>query len=267
MKNILIAMLTMGGMGFLFAYILSIAKNKLKVEIDPRIERIESVLPGTNCGCCGYPGCRAFAEAVVSGQAKTNCCSVGGDSVSGEIAKIVGVKIDKTERYVAVLMCRGTESSTKRKAKYCGIKTCYAASLIQGGDKYCSFGCLGFGDCMEACPFNAIKIGADKIPVIDRDICTGCGLCVKACPKNLIELHPISRKLYVYCKSHDDAKTSIFNCKNACIACGLCTKGAKNGEITVIDNLSTINNVDIEKNEEAMKWVQKCPTKSIDFIK
>lgn len=266
MNSLLISILTMGILGVFFAYGLSIARKKFRVEEDPRIDEVESVLPGANCGGCGYPGCRAFAEAVVIGKAEPNGCPVGGFETSQEIAKILGIEIKETERKVAVLLCRGTEEAAKRKAEYRGIKTCYAATIVQRGDKYCSYGCLSFGDCVLSCNFDAIEIGKHGLPVVDIKKCTGCGLCVKACPKGLLELHPVSRKFFVFCKSLDDAKSSRKNCKNACIACKICTRGAANEEVIVENNLSIINNPEITKNEEAMNWIAKCPTKCIGFL-
>ena len=266
MKNIMISILLMGLLGLIFSLLLSIARIRLLTKEDPMVERIEHILPGANCGSCGYPGCRAFAEAVVNGQATPDGCSVGGREVSEAIAKFMGKTIEITEECVAVILCRGNEEAARRKAEYKGIPTCLAASLVQGGDKYCSYGCLGFGDCVSACPFGAITIGNDRLPVIDRNICTGCGLCVSACPNKLIELHPVSRDFFIFCKSHDNAKISRFNCKNACLGCGICTKGAKNEEITVREGLAIINDANIINNEEAMEWVRKCPTKAIDFL-
>jgi len=266
MFNIAISILTMGILGAFFAFGLSIARNKFKVEEDPRIDQVEEGLPGANCGACGYPGCRALAEAIVNGQVDANSCPVGGSETAREIARMLGVEIIETERQVAVLLCRGTETAAQRKADYRGIRQCYAASLVQSGDKFCSYGCLGYGDCVDACNFDALHIDKEGLPVVDREKCTACGLCVKACPKNLLELHPVSRKFFVFCKSLDNPKTSRKNCKNACTGCMICTKGAQNSEIVVENNLSMINNLDILENEEAMQWVGKCPTKAIGFL-
>lgn len=266
MFNVMISILTMGLLGAFFAFGLSIARKKFKVEEDPRIDRVEDALPGANCGACGYPGCRAMAEAIVKGEAVPDGCPVGGGETAREVAEIMGLEIGESERRVAVLLCRGTEEAAKRKAEYRGVGECYAASLVQSGDKFCSYGCLGYGDCVDACNFDALHMGDDGLPVVDREKCTACGMCVKACPKNLFELHPESRKLFVFCKSHDNPKNSRKNCKNACTGCMICTKGAKNGEIVVEDHLSRIKNLDVLENEEAMEWVKKCPTKAIGFL-
>lgn len=162
-------------------------------------------------------------------------------------------------------MCRGTLDAAAKKADYHGLKSCYAGTLIQKGDKYCIYGCLGFGDCVKVCNFSAIEVGEDGLPHIHKDHCTGCGLCVKACPNKLLELHPESRNFFVFCKSFDDPKASRKYCKNACLGCKLCARGAKNSEIEIENNLAYIRNTKILDDEEAMKWVAKCPTKAIDF--
>ena len=265
MNSLVVSILTMGILGALFAYGLSIARKRFKVEEDPRIDEIDVLLPGANCGGCGYPGCRAFAEAVASGKAEPDSCPVGGTDTAREIAEIVGIKIMETERKVVVLLCRGTEEAAKRKAEYRGIKTCYAATIIQKGNKYCQYGCLGFGDCVDVCEYDAIQIGGSGIPVVDTEKCTACGLCVRACPNHLLELHPLSRTFFVFCKSHEGAKASITSCKNACTGCQLCAKGVKKEEIVVINNLSIIKDINVINNEVAMNWVKKCPTKAIGF--
>jgi len=266
MSSLIISILTMGVIAAFFAYGLSIAQKKFKVKEDPRIDAVEEALPGANCGGCGFPGCRALAESIVAGESKPDSCPVGGSETAKTIGKILGVEIEKSEKKVAVLMCRGTEEAAKIKADYRGIETCYAATIVQKGNKSCSYGCLGYGDCVLACNFDAIEIGKEGIPVIDREKCTGCGMCVKACPKHLLELHPISRKFFVFCKSLDNGKISRANCKNACIGCKICIKGVNNEEIIVENNLAKINNIEILNNEEAMKWVGKCPTKAIGFL-
>ena len=263
MNSIAISILTMGLLGAFFAYGLSIAKKKFKVEEDPRIDRIEDVLPGANCGGCGYPGCRAFAEAVAATKADVDGCPVGGMDTAKQVADIMGMEVGDSEREVAVLICRGTEEAALRKAEYRGIHSCYGANLVQKGNKKCSYGCMGYGDCVSVCNFDAIRIGPEGIPVVDREKCTGCGLCVKACPKNILELHPLSRRFFVLCKSFDGPKASRQNCKNACIGCKICIKGVKNGEITVDNDLSVIHNTEVVNDEEAMQWIGKCPTKVI----
>jgi Na+-translocating ferredoxin:NAD+ oxidoreductase RNF subunit RnfB len=266
MNSLIISIITMGVLGAFFAYGLSIALKKFRVEEDHRFDQVESVLPGINCGGCGLPGCRSFAEAVVNGEIEPDGCTVGGYETAREIAEILEIKIEESERQVAVLMCRGTEEAAKRKADYLGIKTCYAAGLLQRGDKFCSFGCLGYGDCVEVCKFAALRIGDGGIPVVNRENCTACGLCVKTCPKNLFELHPVARTFFVFCKSLDDPRSSRLFCTNACTGCQICTKGVKSEEIVVVNNLSIINDPKVIQDEEARQWVEKCPTGAIGLL-
>lgn len=267
MNSLLISVLTMGILGAFFSYALSVAQKKLKVEEDPRIDEVEAVLPNANCGGCGYPGCRAFAEAVVAGKVEPNGCPVGGNETAAEVSKILGVELVEKEREVAVLMCRGTNEAAKRKAEYRGVDTCYGAALVQQGDKFCTYGCLGLGDCVDACDFDAIHIKEQGIPIIDREKCTGCGQCVIACPRDLLELHPVSKTYFVYCKSHDDPKTSRKNCANSCIACSLCVRGVKEDEIVMDNFLAIVKDHSVVNNEEAMNWAGKCPTKAIGDLK
>ena len=266
MSGVVISIATMGILGAIFAYGLSIAQKKFRVEEDPRIDQVEDVVPGANCGGCGYPGCRAFSEAVVTGEAPADGCPVGGQETAEAVAEILGIEIEESERQVAVLMCRGTDEAAKRKADYRGIRQCYAASLVQSGDKHCSYGCLGYGDCVDVCGFDALKIGEEGLPVVDREKCTGCGQCVKACPKGLFELHPESRRFFVFCKSNDDPKTSRQSCRNACTGCRVCVKGVTEGQIVVENNLSNIGHLSVLGDEDAMKWVGKCPTGAIGFM-
>jgi len=266
MNSVIISIVTMGVLGAFFAYGLSVALKKFRVEEDNRFDLVESALPGINCGGCGLPGCRSFAEAVVKGNIEPDGCTVGGNATALEIARILEIKIEESEKEVAVLLCRGTEEAAKKKADYKGIHTCYAANLIQRGDKFCSFGCLGYGDCVKVCKFEALEIGKEGIPVVNRKNCTACGLCVKACPKNLFELHPVSRKFFVFCKSLDDPRSSRQYCQNACTGCRICTRGVKKEEIVVENNLSFIKDPKIIKDEEARLWVEKCPTKAIGLL-
>ncbi|MBN1273678.1 MAG: RnfABCDGE type electron transport complex subunit B [Candidatus Aminicenantes bacterium] len=263
MTNILWPIITMGALGLLFSIGLVLAYKKLRVEEDPRVVKISEVLPQANCGACGYSGCRAFAEAVVKGEASPNGCPVGGGEASEQIADILGVKVEDTAKKVARVLCRGSLEAAKDRGFYTGISTCAAAHLI-GGNKQCSFGCLGFGDCARACPFDAIEMGKDGLPVISEEKCTACGICVEECPRDIIELYPVSQDILVFCRSRDKAALSRKFCKNACIACGICVRACPEG-IILEDNLAKI--ADYSKiKEEHIPAIEKCPTKAIGRI-
>ncbi|HHF43249.1 MAG: electron transporter RnfB [Candidatus Aminicenantes bacterium] len=258
--DILIPILTMGILGLLFSSGLVLAYKKLRVEEDPRVMEIFEILPQANCGACGFSGCRAFAEAVVNGAAPVNGCPVGGEEVASKIASILGVEAKTMVKKVARIHCRGTKEAAKERGVYLGIATCAAAHLI-GGQKQCSYGCLGFGDCVRACLFEAMWMGEDGLPHVDETKCTGCGQCVEACPRNIIELHPIDQNILVFCRSLDRGPLARKVCKNACIACGICVRACPEA-IVLENNLAKI--IDYKKiPEDKIPAIEKCPTKAI----
>ena len=258
--NILIPVLTMMALGFLFSAGLVFAYKKLKVEEDPRVEKVTEMLPQANCGACGYSGCRAFAEAVVQGKASPASCPVGGEEGAQEIAAALGIQTGEIIKKVARVHCRGTKEAAKDKGPYWGIPTCEAAHLL-GGQKLCFYGCLGFGDCVKACPFDAIYMEKDGLPRVDDEKCTACGKCVDACPRNILELHPLNQNIFVFCRSLDRGPTARKVCKNSCIACGICSRACPEA-IPIEDNLAKIlnyKNIIPEKTPE----IEKCPTQAI----
>ncbi len=264
MIDVLIPILTMGCLGLLFSIGLSIAYQKLKVEEDPRVEKISEILPQANCGACGYSGCRAFAEAVAKGKAETSGCPVGGEEVAQQVAEIMGTEAGKAERKVARLHCRGDNKAAQNKGTYLGITTCYAAHII-GGNKQCVYGCLGYGDCVEACPFDAITMEEDGLPVVDEEKCTACGKCVEACPRNLFDLQPVSQNIMVFCRSLDGGASAKKACKNACISCGICVRACPEA-IVLENNLAVIK--DYKKiDPEKIQAIEKCPTNAIGRIR
>jgi Na+-translocating ferredoxin:NAD+ oxidoreductase RNF subunit RnfB len=253
----------MGILGLLFSTGLVLAYKKLRVEEDPRIMAIAEILPQANCGACGFSGCRAFAEAVAKRTAPTNGCPVGGEEVAAQIASILGEEAKSIVKKVARIHCRGTKEAAKDRGAYLGISTCTAAHLI-GGNKQCSFGCLGFGDCVRACLFDAMWMDEDGLPRVDEDKCTACGQCVEACPRNIIELHPIDQNILVFCRSLDRGPFARKVCKNACIACGICVRACPEA-IVLENNLAKIT--DYKKiPEEKIPAIEKCPTKAIGRI-
>ncbi|MFC2169054.1 RnfABCDGE type electron transport complex subunit B [Acidobacteriota bacterium] len=262
--NFLIPIITMATLGFLFAFGLVLAYNKLKVEEDPKIEEISEVLPQANCGACGYSGCRAFAEAVVNGKTAPNSCPVGGEDVANQIAAVLGVTAEKVIKQLVRIHCRGFLDAAPASGTYLGISTCQAAHLI-GGNKQCSYGCLGFGDCALSCPFDALFMGQDGLPIVREDKCTACGICVDTCPRNILALHPVVQNTFVYCCSLDRGPTARKVCKNSCIACGICVRACPEA-IILENNLAIIT--DYKKIEpDQIQAIEKCPTDAIGRLK
>lgn len=264
MTELLIPILTMTALGFLFSTGLVLAYKKLQVDEDPQIERVSEALPQTNCGACGFSGCRAFAEAVVKGEAEANGCPVGGSEVAQDVADILGVDAGDVIQKVARVHCRGTHEAAKDRGTYLGISTCYASHLL-GGNKQCSYGCLGYGDCVRVCLFDAMEMGEDGLPIIDEDKCTACGKCVDACPRNILELHSSSQNILVFCRSEDRGPMARKVCKNACIACGICVRACPD-VIVLENNLAVIKDykkIDPDKIPE----IEKCPTDSIGRLR
>jgi Na+-translocating ferredoxin:NAD+ oxidoreductase RNF subunit RnfB len=250
----------MAALGILFASGLVFAYKKLRVEEDPKIEKVNEALPQSNCGACGFSGCRAFAEAVANGKAEPNGCPVGGEDVAFDIADILGVSAGKILKRVARLHCRGTNAAAPARGTYVGVTTC-AASHIIGGNKQCSYGCMGYGDCVLSCQFDALYMGEDGLPVVIAENCTACGKCVDACPRNLFELHPVDQNVLVFCRSLDGPKASRKLCKNACIACGICVRACPEA-IVLENNLAVIT--DYKKiDPEKIPAIEKCPTDAI----
>ncbi|UCE41270.1 MAG: RnfABCDGE type electron transport complex subunit B [Candidatus Aminicenantes bacterium] len=264
MTELLIPTLTMTALGFLFSTGLVLAYKKLRVEEDPKIERVSLVLPQANCGACGYSGCRAFAEAVVNGEIEANGCPVGGSDVAQDVAAILGVKSGEVIQKVARVHCRGTHQAAKDRGAYLGISTCYASHLL-GGNKQCSYGCMGYGDCVRVCLFDAMEMGEEGLPIINEAKCTACGKCVDACPRNILGMHPKSQNILVYCRSEDRGPTARKVCKNACIACGICVRACPDA-IVLENNLAVIT--DYKKiDPENIPEIEKCPTASIGRLR
>ncbi|PIS28576.1 MAG: electron transporter RnfB [Candidatus Marinimicrobia bacterium CG08_land_8_20_14_0_20_45_22] len=262
--SILYAVLSMGGLGLLFSVLIALANKKLAVEEDPRISEITKLLPNANCGSCGYAGCANFAENLVSGKTQINNCPVCSDEAREAIARVLGVDVETGERRVAVVFCQGGDGIVSKKAEYSGIKTCIAASLVGGGERACSYGCIGYGDCVAACPFDAIHMSEQNLPVVDRTKCTGCGNCVTACPRGVIELHPISHHVFVLCKNHDTPKVARSVCQRACIGCMICERAVNGQGFKVTDNLAWVDH-DVYTKELVLP-TEKCPTKAIVIL-
>jgi Na+-translocating ferredoxin:NAD+ oxidoreductase RNF subunit RnfB len=231
----------MGGLGAFFSIGLALAYFGLYVEVDPRLEMVNGVLSGANCGGCGYPGCTAFADALIHGKAAITACPVNTQDGMDELSSILGIQKQIKKNVYARVLCRGGNNETYPKGRYRGIQTCLAAHLTFGGDKLCRYGCLSFGDCVASCPFDAIYIDKNGLPDVSDLKCTGCGNCVTVCPRNIIELHPVDHNLFIFCKSEDEAKYTKLTCTKACNACKSCQKKAGENNISVVNNLARIN--------------------------
>jgi RnfABCDGE-type electron transport complex B subunit len=257
--DILIPILTLGLLGLIFGIGLALASKKLAMQVDPRLERIHGLLPGSNCGACGGAGCFGFAEDILSGKRKIDACRVANDVAKEKIAEVLGRKLIKGIESVAVLHCNSGRK-VKDRFLYQGIKDCVAANLVLGGQKECVFGCLGFDTCVKVCPFGAIQMSAEGLPLVDKNKCKACNKCVLVCPKNLFSLVPISGNVYVACRSHDLGKDTTVVCPVGCIACKLCQKACPVDAIHVIDNLAVI---DYNKCTSCGECVKVCPAKTI----
>ncbi|MDI1324080.1 MAG: RnfABCDGE type electron transport complex subunit B [Algoriphagus sp.] len=261
--TILIALLSLGGLTLFLAVMLIVADKKLFVYEDPRIDEVEAMLPHANCGACGYPGCRPFAEALVKGEMLPGRCSVSSDDGRKAIAAYLGVDAGMEEKRVARLSCAGGSNVAVVRAEYEGLSSCRGAALISGGGKGCSWGCLGHGDCEKVCDFDAISMNEFGIPIVDEAKCTACGDCVEVCPKDLFSLHPISHRLWVACKSLDAGDGVLEECEVGCTACGKCAMDAKGDLITMKYNLPVIN---YSANHQTQVPIQRCPTGAIVWI-
>ncbi|SFG57228.1 electron transport complex, RnfABCDGE type, B subunit [Lachnospiraceae bacterium C7] len=258
---ILIAALVVGCVGILIGFFLGIAGEKFKVPVDEREEKILDVLPGNNCGGCGYAGCSSLAAAIAKGEAPVNQCPVGGAPVAALVGEIMGVKAEEGEKKVAFVKCAGTCDKAKSNYDYTGVKSCSALKFVPaGGPKACTYGCLGFGECVEACPFDAIHITEGGIAQVDPMACKACGKCIEACPQNIIELVPYNADHIVQCSSKDKGKDVMKACSVGCIACHLCEKNCPSDAIHVVDNIAYI---DQDKCTGCGICAQKCPKKII----
>jgi Na+-translocating ferredoxin:NAD+ oxidoreductase RNF subunit RnfB len=262
--NFLIAIATMGGLGFVFAGALAIADKKLRVEENPLIGQINDVLPGANCGACGKAGCYDFAVNVVEGKMAVNGCPVGGQDCANDIAGILGVEAGTAVKIVARVLCRGGNiEAAKKMVEYRGPQSCATMHLVSGGSKMCQYGCMGGGDCVDVCTFNAIHLNENGLPEVIDELCTGCGMCVTACPRDIIELHPADREVFVFCKSHDDPKTAKEVCDVACVGCGICARKSDGG-VVMEDGLAVINWDSFDPDKIPF---DKCKTSAICYLK
>jgi electron transport complex protein RnfB len=238
--KILYAAAALGGLGVLFGIVLGFVGKKFAVKVDERVQAVRAAVAGANCGACGYAGCDAFAEAVVKGEADPNACTPGGSKTAKAIAAIMGVDAKDSEPMVARVRCQGTCENVSPRYEYSGIQSCRAASSMSGGPSACEFGCVGLGDCVARCAFDAIDI-VDGVAVIDEDKCTGCGVCVDTCPRSIISLLPRDQTVVVMCRNKAIGRIARLQCKTACVGCKRCEKQCPSDSIHVIDGVAIID--------------------------
>lgn len=268
MNPILIAVIVLGVIGLVAALVLFLCSKKFAVYEDPRIAQVGELLPGANCGGCGFAGCGGMADALVKGADAGSLeglnCPVGGADVMGRVADLLGMAIANGEPKVAVVRCNGSCENRPKIAEYAGLRSCAAMHACGAGETACGFGCLGCGDCVAACQFGAISMDpATGLPVVDESKCTACGACAKACPKNIIEIRPKgprSMRLWVDCVNKDKGPGVKKACANACIGCGICLKTCTHGAIVFENNVAYI---DPSKCKLCRECEAMCPTGAI----
>lgn len=264
MSDTLSAVLILGGVGLLFGVFIAVANKRLWVWEDPRIDIVSQMLPNANCGACGLPGCRAFAEQAVAGKVTAAQCTVSSDTSRGQIAAFLGVDAGEAVKNVARLLCAGGSDVAGYQAEYRGLPTCAAAAAVAGGGKGCAWGCLGLADCERVCDFDAIHMSEFGLPFVDIDKCTACGDCVEACPKGLFELRPVNAGLLVQCKNLVGGDVALEQCKVACTACGKCVQDAAEGLISIASGVAVLNYDEIALADP--RATERCPTGAIVWL-
>lgn len=265
MNTVISTILVALSIGFILGVLLGLFKKIFAVKIDPKIQEVRDALSGANCGGCGYAGCDSFAEAVVKGEAPTNGCVAGGAACAVKIASIMGGSAGEVRPKVVFLACNGTKDCAKDKGEYLGPKTCRDANLVTGGTKKCSFGCIGFGDCVSSCPFGALSMSKDGIPVVDREKCVACGKCVKSCPKNLFYfIYKDEKGSIARCSSRSENKAQIRkDCTAGCFKCGMCVRKCPEHIIELVNGIPEIKR---EKCTLCGECVKACPDKVLTII-
>ena len=258
----------LAGLGLILALLLFLLAKRFKVEEDPRIDEVEKVMPGANCGGCGFAGCRAFADSAVKAPNLDNhFCPVGGNEVMKQVAAILGYEVKEKAPQVAVVRCNGTCDLRPRINTYDGALSCKVKAALYAGDTGCAYGCLGCGDCVDACQFGALSMNPETgLPVVDESKCTACGACTKACPKNIIELRakgPRGMRVFVSCVNKDKGPVAKKACGAACIGCGICVKTCTHDAITLEGNIAYI---DFAKCKLCRECEAMCPTGAIHGV-
>jgi len=259
MTGILIGTGVLAAIALVFGLLLTLVNKVFEVPTDPRRDEIRALLPGANCGACGYPGCDGLADAIFAGNAPVDACTVGGSIVTNKVAAIVGKAAGAEQvRKVATVVCQGTLSRCGEKFTYHGIQDCVAATLINDGNRTCQYACLGLGTCVQVCRFDAIRIDEhDKIAVVDIVKCTSCGACVKSCPKKVLSMQAVNLPVRVLCRAAEEGYLVSDNCKVGCIGCELCMRICKFDAITMVNHLPVI---DLNRCTSCMMCAEVCPT-------
>ena len=253
------AAVSMGALGVAFAGGLYYAAKKFQVDSDERIELLVNILPGYNCGACGFSGCSGLAQALVEGKASPHACTPGGPEVAARVADVLETTAKPTKRKVAHVACRGNLSYDPR-ADYEGLQDCRAAHMVVGGHRMCVYGCLGFGTCVEACQFDALTQDERGVPIVDTEACVGCGECAEVCPRGVIRMVEDGNHSFVQCNSPLEGRTVRTVCREGCIGCRACERVCKHEAVHGIDGLAVI---DPEKCTGCGECAAKCPTKCI----
>lgn len=258
-QQILTATLLMGGLAVLFGIVLAIVERRFWIQTDPRVDEVEALLPGINCGACGESGCRGVAEGIVAGDLEVNACPVGGQAAANQIGELLGRSAQVGPTKKAVIRC---QPELKNPPVYTGIDTCLGYQTLIGGTLGCAYGCVGLGDCQAVCPVGAIEANEQGHMQVDEALCTGCGLCIKACPRSIIALREPDEALQLLCRNPEKGKQVLAVCNSGCIACGLCVKACTYGALKMENNLPV---VDYQLCEECGDCVAKCPKKCLEL--
>lgn len=264
MGTSILILIVLASLGLIFGFILAFANKKFAIEVNPLIHMVEDVLPKGQCGACGYPGCMGYAEAVVlNPDVPPNLCIPGKEPVAKAVAELTGKQAEAVDPRIAQVKCAGSAATAVRAYGYAGVDDCVAANLLFGGAKACKHGCLGLGTCVKNCPFGAMAMSPEGLPVIDPEKCTGCGKCETVCPKKVISMMPMGARVRVNCNSKDKGAVARKACSVACIGCSLCVRECPYGGVKVENNVAVVDvNVCKAQCSEA-KCLIKCPTKAI----
>ena len=260
-STILTAVLIVAVIGLIAGAGLSVASALMAVPKDEKAEEVLGLLPGANCGACGFSGCAGYAAALAAGEAENGLCVPGGAEAAANISRALGIEAGDVKRLVAVVHCLGTHDNTSDKIEYQGVNSCAAAMQLFGGVASCSFGCVGLGDCERACPYGAISV-CNGASAVDPDLCRGCGLCVKTCPKGIISLVEPG-KACVLCSSRVKGGETRKVCKAGCLGCMRCVKACEYGAITVTDFCAS---VDYDKCVHCGKCAEVCPAHIVRIL-